>query len=405
MLIDLNRKGAILYISSVDISQPNGPGVNEREFVVSLSEKLGNRVSFILPKPENIFDQIPFKCFFYHVIRRSLFKNTIFQIVPTSFMQITNYLKASRINKIDLVVFRLNYPSLFCVLYMRLIKQNYVIKTLGSTGLNVKKPSLSTVSFITRKILSMLFYMSIQGALAIDVCTDQYFKYYSTKLPEEKLLKIENSVNTKRFYPKNKKDFKLKLGLARFDKIVGYVGGSPSKRGAKQLVEISPEIKRRYPNAGIVIVGSDPKIDKLKIRTRQLGTEDIFRWAGVVPYEKVVDYINCFNLGIAFDTSDRLKHMGNSSQKIRQYLACGIPVICHLQTNYFVQTEKVGHLIDSTNLEEIYSSINTFFNLTKQEAEDLSKRAVNYAHENLSTEIATETRLNFWNRLLHINDR
>ncbi len=58
------------------------------------------------------------------------------------------------------------------------------------------------------------------------------------------------------------------------------------QRGAKQLVEISPEIKRRYPNAGIVIVGSDSKIDKLKVRTRQLGTEDIFVWAGVVPYEK-----------------------------------------------------------------------------------------------------------------------
>jgi len=176
MSVDLTRKGAILYISSVDISQPNGPGVNELEFVVSLSEKLGKRVSFILPKPENIFDRISFKCFFYPVIRRSLFKNIVFQIVNTSFVQILNYLKATRKNKVDLVVFRLNYPSLFCVLYMRLIKQKYVIKTLGSAGLNVKKQSSNVISFIARKILSLLFDMNIQGSLAIDVCTDQYFK-------------------------------------------------------------------------------------------------------------------------------------------------------------------------------------------------------------------------------------
>jgi len=123
MSVDLTRKGAVLYISSVDISQPNGPGVNEREFVVFLSEKLGKRVSFILPKPENIFDWKPSKCFFYPVIRRGLFKNTISQIVSISFVQIIKYLKASRKTKFDLVVFRLNYPSLFCVLYMRLIKQ------------------------------------------------------------------------------------------------------------------------------------------------------------------------------------------------------------------------------------------------------------------------------------------
>jgi len=237
----------ICYISNVDISLPNGPGVNEREFVVSLSESLANRFLFILPKPKNIFDRMPFKCFFYPVIRQGLFKNTFFQIVPTSFMQIIKYLKASRKNKIDLVVFRLNYPSLFCVLYMRLIKQNYVIKTLGSTGLNLEKRSSNVLRFIVKKI-----------------------KFYSKKLPEGKLLKVENSVNIKRFYPKNKKDAKLKLGLDRFDKIVGYVGGSPSKRGAKQLVEISPKLKEQHLKWGIVIVGDDFQTHILKKRAKQL---------------------------------------------------------------------------------------------------------------------------------------
>ncbi len=400
MSVDLTRKVAILYISSVDISQPNGPGVNEREFVVSLSEKLTNRVSFILPKPENIFDWIPFKCFYYPVISRGLFKNTIFQIVSTSFMQIIKYLKATRKSKIDLVVFRLNYPSLFCVLCMRLIKQNYVIKTLGSTGINVKKPSSSTISFITRKILSLLFDMSIQGSLAIDVCTDQYFKYYSKKLPEEKLLKVENSVNIKRFYPKNKKEIKLKLGLAQFNKIVGYVGGSPSKRGAKQLVEISPKLKEQHLKWGIVIVGDDSQTHILKKRAKQLGTENLFVWAGVVPYEKVVDYISCFDVGIALDTTERLEKIGNSSQKIRQYLACGVPVICGKGTNRFIEEENLGFLVDSQNTEEIFQAVNTFIFYKEQEANNFSKKAVKYAYKNLSTDIAIKTRLKFWGKQL-----
>lgn len=390
----------LCYISNVDISLPNGPGVNEREFVATLSEKLGRHAIFILPKLCNNIEWGPSKCFFYSVTRRGLFKNTISQMVSISFVQIIKYLKASRKPKFDLVVFRLNYPSLFCVLYMRLIKQKYVIKTVGIKGLNFEKRSPNVLRFIVNKILSLLFDMSIQGSLAIDVCTDQYFKYYSTKLPEEKLLKVENSVNIKRFYPKNKKEIKLKLGLAQFNKIVGYVGGSPSKRGAKQLVEISPEIKRRYPNVGFVIVGSDSKIDKLKIRTRQLGTEDIFMWAGVVPYEKVVDYISCFDIGIALDTIERLENIGNSSQKIRQYLACGVPVICGKGTNRFIEEENLGSLVDSQNTQEIFHAVDTYFCYTVQEANNFSKRAMKYAYKNLSTDIAVKTRLEFWGKQL-----
>jgi len=197
-----------------------------------------------------------------------------------------------------------------------------------------------------------------------------------------------------------KKDAKLKLGLDRFDKIVGYVGGSPSKRGAKQLVEISPKIKRRYPNVGIVIVGSDSEIDKLKIRTRQLDTEDIFMWAGVVPYEKVVDYISCFEVGIALDTTERLEKIGNSSQKIRQYLACGIPVICGKGTNRFIEEENLGFLVDSQNTEEIFEAVSTFIFYKEQEANIFSKRAVKYAYKNLSIDIAIKTRLEFWGKQL-----
>jgi len=283
---------------------------------------------------------------------------------------------------------------------MRLIKQKYVIKTLGSAGLNVKKQSSNVISFIARKILSLLFDMNIQGSLAIDVCTDQYFKFYSKKLPEGKLLKVENSVNIKRFYPKNKKDAKLKLGLDRFDKIVGYVGGSPSKRGAKQLVEMSPKLKEQHLKWGIVIVGDDFQTHILKKRAKQLGTENIFVWVGVVPYEKVVDYINCFDVGIALDTIERLEEIGNSSQKIRQYLACGIPVICGEGTNRFIEEENLGFLVDSQNTEDIFQAVYTLFFYTGQEANKFSKRAVKYAYKNLSTDIAIKTRLEFWEKQL-----
>jgi len=132
----------------------------------------------------------------------------------------------------------------------------------------------------------------------------------------------------------------------------------------------------------------------------QLGTENIFVWVGVVPYEKVVDYINCFDVGIALDTIERLEEIGNSSQKIRQYLACGIPVICGEGTNRFIEEENLGFLVDSQNTEDIFQAVYTLFFYTGQEANKFSKRAVKYAYKNLSTDIAIKTRLEFWEKQL-----
>ena len=64
-MIDLFRNGRVLYVSSFDVSVGNGPGVNEREFVVSMSELLGNRVRFLVPRPKNPVAELPLeKCRF-----------------------------------------------------------------------------------------------------------------------------------------------------------------------------------------------------------------------------------------------------------------------------------------------------------------------------------------------------
>ncbi len=42
----------ILYFSSVDVSLPNGPGVNEREFIEVLHKRFGDGVILVIPTPQ-----------------------------------------------------------------------------------------------------------------------------------------------------------------------------------------------------------------------------------------------------------------------------------------------------------------------------------------------------------------
>ena len=390
----------ICYISDVDISLPNGPGVNEREFVVSLSGKLGNDAIFIMPKINSEIGWHPQEVHFYPKVSWSLLSKSNLQMLVYSLRQIAEFRKVVKKESVDLVVFRLNYNSVLCAIYLGLRKQPYAIKTLGHKGVIKKEQSSKFIRSVFWKMLFSVFNRAVREAVAIDVCTDQYFEYYSRLLPKAKLQIVENSVNPKRFYPKNKAEMKAKLGLARFDKLVGYVGGSPSKRGVAQLVELSPDIRNFHADCGIVVVGHDREINQLKRRAKELDTEGSFMWAGTVPYEVVTDYINSLDVGIALDTADRVKNIGNSSQKIRQYLACGVPVICPKGTNSFVEKENLGILVDCHDLRELLSAIKKYLSFSNSEAQAFSGRATKFVHENLSSEVAMESRLEFWERAL-----
>jgi glycosyltransferase involved in cell wall biosynthesis len=398
-----DKRMNICYISDVDISSPNGPGVNEQEFVVSLSEKLNGAAIFIISEPQREIEWHPQEVHFYPRVRSSFLLKSNLQILLYSMRQICEFRKVAKARDIDLVVFRLNYNSILCAIYIKMIGRAYAIKTLGYKGIFKEKRSTNLFRLIFWRILSWLFNQAVQGAVAIDVCTVQYFRYYSRRLPVSKVEIVENSVNVKRFYPKNRMEMRAKLGLTRFNKIVGYVGGSPSERGAAQLVEISPELTNFSPDCGIIIVGSDHQLDELKRRAKQLGTEDRFVWVGIIPYEMVADYMNSFDVGIALDTADRIKYIGNSSQKIRQYLACGVPVICPKETNLFVREEKLGVLVGCHDLNKIFVAIKNYLLLSNPEAEEFSRRAVKYVHENLSSDIAMKKRLRFWGKNLEKN--
>ena len=50
--------GKLLYIASVDITLPEGPSVNEREFAWALHKAFGDRVQMLLMKPAYRIDEI-----------------------------------------------------------------------------------------------------------------------------------------------------------------------------------------------------------------------------------------------------------------------------------------------------------------------------------------------------------
>lgn len=392
----------IAYMSNVDISQLNGPGVNEREFTWSLqteAELRGDRAIFFIPKPANLLDFTLRNAEYYQNrnTKKSIF--AAIKILSTTWHLWKLIIKRLDLCKVDLFVIRLNQNCILVPVLLILLRQKYAIKTLGNIYHFQKKHCRfkeKVYLWFLRRVLGKI----LENAVYVDVCTPQYYQNYKEKYSLQNIEVVENSVNTERFYIRNKKLCKKRCGLEKFNSIVGYCGGYPSLRGARQLIDISGRLITKYPNCGIVIVGEDTKLRFLKEKATQLGTDSHIVFKGVVRYEDLPCYINCMDVGIALDRDQIIDAVGNCSQKIRQYLACGVPVVCPKRTNLAIIRQGFGIAVQQSNLDEVFEAICFWLDRAKQDSEKLRQEAHEFAKLNLSAKVAFEKRYDAWGKRL-----
>jgi len=389
----------IIYVSDVDISLPTGPGVNEREFVQTLiaqSSRRGDSGHAVIPEPTGNVDPGKDGCLYFEDMRGMRPSFLRMFILP---FRILYRLKKKRVfgGDVDLFVIRLSQDILLLPLYLKLRGQPYAVKTLGNLyGFVERKLSLREriQLFLVRRILGVV----LRGAKTVDVCTPQYREKYREAYGLKNLLLVENAVNIDLFRIMDREACRKSTGLERFGKIAGYCGGKPSERGAGHLIEISPRLLKEFPDCGILVIGHDRNIPSLKKRAEELGTLEHVIFKGMVDYLETPCLINSMDVGIALDREERIRSIGNSSQKVKQYLACGLPVICAQNTNTAITEEGFGTGVKEDDLEELFEAV---ILLMKKEPEDEAeerRRRRRFMEDNYSTVAAYEERYRSWTR-------
>jgi glycosyltransferase involved in cell wall biosynthesis len=396
-----DRPIKVVYLSDIDISLPDyGPSVNEREFVWMLQAELGEEASFIIPTPSKKLD-FELRNAEYYQGKFLKSSSRLLRILSVTWHMLRLVLRKVRDSEIDLFVVRMEPDSILVPLFLLLLRQRYSIKTLENIykfhyqNLGLKKRIFFSIG---RKILGIV----LRNALMIDVCTTQFYHNYKQRYNLENIELIENAVNVDRFYLMDRKECKRRCGLERFGKIVGYCGGYPSERGARHLVEILPRLALRHPDCGVLIVGDDSELPLIKERAKELRVDKHIIFKGIVEYEDLPPYINCLDVGIGLDAEEKIKFTGNSSQKIRQYLACGVPVICSEGTNEKIIEEGLGRAVPPNDLDQIYQAICFWLEKSAKDVEEFRRRARQFAEDNLSTEVAFRKRYTAWKEMLKL---
>ncbi|MCD4675070.1 MAG: glycosyltransferase, partial [Desulfobacula sp.] len=386
----------IIYTSVIDISKANGPGVNEREFVNILLKKYQEKCRIIIPQPENEVLELK-GCLFVHYYDAKFFHKIFGRISEHYFFYkfVDKFLKN---NECESLVTRISFLPIFFFLLHKRLKVPFFIKTMGRGNFRFSIRVNGLIKTLIGRILSIpnsyMIRQILYKAKSIDSCTINIASNIEQKFNGLKINVIPNATNTDRFVPVDKISARKEMGMSHFDKMIGYIGGVPSDRGAMTLVQILPFLKRKNASLGVLIVGDDAGMKNVKKTAKKLGVYEDCVFVGRVPYADVSKYIPLLDVGFAFNNAEKIKLVGNSNQKIRQYIACGVPVITSPGGSEFIEENMLGSVVNPDNLDEVIHCTDSW--LKKTADKEFIKRARLYAVEKLSVSSTLIEREHFW---------
>ena len=394
------KDGQILYISSVDISVGNGPGVNEREFILAAYLAMGKRVHFLVPKPVNGDIDIPMDActFTYPHLKHHLLHFPLHVI-----SQIVLAHKLLSQEQFDLIVFRLDLLPFAPMIITRIHRVPYALKTLGQGFVNTFKERWGVMGKLLYKINLFMAQRLVKGAILADSVSQTQVTFLKNLFSSNanNIVWIDNAVNTKRFFPSSSSVSRKELNLSRFDPILGYVGTRPWERGGMQLVEIAPLLIENYPDLGIVVLGDGDKLDEMKRKAKELGVEEHCVFPGYVPFVKVPAYVNSLDIGVSINLI--ATRYASAELKVRQYLACGKPVIISPGSNDFVIDNGFGSVVKPDDLNEITEAVEKWLSLSENERKAFSTRTAEYMRNHMSIEAAVSQRIRLWSEQLQVH--
>lgn len=198
------------------------------------------------------------------------------------------------------------------------------------------------------KILSVNKLKKFSNKVSGVVCVSTKNKEESIEkcfVNSEKCGVFPNSIDSKVFYFKNKKDeLREKLGIKKTDFIVAFVGAFINRKGPIRVAHAIQQlgdsnIKSFFIGINVVGDDEDPKCDGILFK-------------GPLAHDKIPDYLNCADVFVLPTLAE------GCCNAIIEALACGLPIISSNKSfNYDILDDTCSILIDPLNVEEIKKSI------------------------------------------------
>lgn len=340
----------LVYISEVPRGLSSASQINETEFLVAAESAKCFDAIFSPPwtKPESTLSK--------------LFRILYFQFLALKFVRSFDSPSIFVIRPSVLTFFPLLIPKKHIVMLRMtdLISENIV--TFGDENLLYK---------IMNPFIRMIHNRIVRRSSLLFCVTPEIATYYSVFNKSIKL--VPNAVNTKRFTPRDVFQKRIHPSLV-------YVGVLKSYIHLNSIIEFLGS-SLELSHVTLAVVGDGPKMKNLKDIAMRCHVKERVDFKGKVHYEDVRDHIISGDIGIALFTKKKIELTGTSSQKIYQYLSCGVPVICnYCPSHMFVMENNLGCLIrDIDSKEEFEKAVEYCLNLDREHIRNYSVTNSDYA--------------------------
>lgn len=390
-----NKIKKILMIEDVDLSINTAPKIHFLNLAKEFAS-LGFSVCGILPQPQKKLDfeinKLPFKI---------IFTPTPFQNIRIVGNILKCFLQFPVITKELLRGPKLIYIRFFPLaiipcLWISLIKKIFyktTIKVIGEVNgwipdeWKVNGTPLWRIIFV--KYLLKYSTHLVDNLLAVTPGTKNIF-ISETGIDPNKIFVVGNGTDVELFKPINKKKAKEAIGLNSNLLVVGFIGYLAKWQGVENLLKCVPIVIKEIPSTCFLIVGEGPELQRLKKKAKQLDITNNVIFTDEISYEQVHIYVNSFDIGVAPFITDRNQKIGLSPLKVRDYAACGIPIIAsRVKGMELIQKYGIGILVGPENYQAWAEAILALLK-NPQKRKEMGRKARTFAEHNFSWKIIAE---------------
>ena len=150
-----------------------------------------------------------------------------------------------------------------------------------------------------------------------------------------------------------------------------------------------------------LMLGHGSSLEPFRNRVKAAGMEGRILFPGFVPNREIPEWISAMDLAadmtaVAFTLRGETVH-GSYSQKIPQYLACGVPVLAwDLPDTCFLRQHGIGFLASLQDPDSLRKTVEAALNEAESERAARKRRAREYAVKHLSCDVLASMRLRLW---------
>jgi phosphatidyl-myo-inositol dimannoside synthase len=207
----------------------------------------------------------------------------------------------------------------------------------------------------SNKPLVNLFARHVDALISVSrVSADRFTRW--SNVSKERVFILPNCVDLNRFRPQPRDEVLVERYGLQSSKViltVGRLAAQERYKGFDEVIEIIPQLIKRFSSLKYLIVGDGPDRPRLEAKSRALGISDHVVFAGYIPES---DKAAHYNLADAYVMPSSGEGFGIV---LIEAAACGIPVIGSKAdgSREALLDGRLGRLIDPRNRDELAQAV------------------------------------------------